>query len=388
MISPFARKRTLVSPQAALAVVVVAAHLAGCHGGPYVAPAPLKTTAMPSGLALKPWDATKVNASSPSGMALVGLNQVFVVLGNLAGFAPNGPGLLVALTPNTGATAVIDLAGSIPPAEHACSNAGAVKADSGKLYVTCTGSWADMTGPGRAVVEVDVATLSVTHLVPVPANFLPDAVAVTADKIWLGNAATHTLVSVDRHTFAVVDGADPKNPLNVPCTDQANSYIPDLAVFNGDLFALCGSSTGEIARFDAATGAFKDKAALGGQPIKMTPTGDGRIAVANSTSVTISFVAVGPGGMTSVPNGFSLPGDSDLEGISARNGFLYVVASGTPEVVKIDLNAAIGPTVVAAVPTANKSFPLSIVPLDDNQAVVSNSGTGEVIGVNFSSAAR
>jgi hypothetical protein len=120
----------------------------------------------------------------------------------------------------------------------------------------------------------------------------------------------------------------------------------------------------------------------------MTLTGDGRIAVANSASATLSFVQVGQAGMTSVPNGLSLAADTDLEGIAARNGFLYVVASGTPEVVKIDLNAAGGATVVAAVPTANKSFPLSIVPLDDNQAVVSNSGTGEVIGVNFSSAAK
>jgi hypothetical protein len=386
MISPFARKKELVSAPAAFAAIVIAAHLAGCHGGPYVAPAPLKTTAMPSGLALKPWDATMVNMSAPSGMALVGLNQVFVALGNLApNFAPNGPGLLVALTPSTGASTVIDLAGSTAPAEHACSNAGAVKADSGKLYVACTGSFADMTGPGRAVVEVDAGALSVTHLVPVPANFLPDAVAVTPDTIWLGDTAGPNLLSIDRHTFAVVGGA---NPSNVPCTDQTTSYISDLAIFNGDLFVLCGSSTGEIVRFDPATGAFKDKAALGGGPVKMTPTGDGRIAVVNSTSVTVSFVTVGQAGMTSVPNGLSLPADSDLEGVAARDGFLFVVASGTPEVIKIDINAQGGPKVVAAVPTANKSFPQSIVPLDDNQAVVSNLMTGEVIGVNFSSAVK
>ena len=247
MISPFARKKELVSAPTALAAIAIAAHLAGCHSGPYVAPAPLKSTAMPSNLALKPWDTTQINMSFPSGMALVGLNQVFVALGNLGpNFSPNGPGLLVALTPNTGATTVIDLAGSTSPAEHACSQAGAVKADSGKLYVACTGSFAAMTGPGRAVVEVDAATLAVTHLVPVPANFLPDAVAVTPDKIWLGNSAGHNLLSVDRHTFALVDGADPNNPLNVPRTDQTNSYISALEVFNGDLFALCGSSTGEI----------------------------------------------------------------------------------------------------------------------------------------------
>lgn len=382
----FTRKQQAILPVPAAALALsIAAYLSGCgKGGPYVAPAPLKSTAMPSGAALKPWDATKINMSFPSGMALVGANQVFVALGNLApDFSPNGPGLLVALTPNTGATTVIDLAGSIAPAEHACSEAGTVKADSGKLYVACTGSFANMTGPGRAVVEVDAATLSVTHLVAAPANFLPDAVAVTPSRIWLGNAAGHTLLAVDRNSFTVV-GA----PLDVPCTDKVNSYISALEVFNGDLFALCGSSTGEIARFDSSTGAFKDKAALGGQPVKMTPTGDGRIAVANSTSLTVSFVTVGQNGMTSVPNGLSLPADSDLEGIAARNGFLYVVASGTPEVVKIDLNASGGPKVVAAVPTATKTFPLSILPLDDNQAVVSNSGTGEVIGVNFSAAAK
>ncbi|GAC1607193.1 MAG: hypothetical protein NVS4B10_22120 [Myxococcales bacterium] len=381
----FTRKKQIVSAPVAVVTLAAAVLAAGCHGGkPYVAPPPLKSTAMPAKAALKPWDPSKTNMSAPSGMALVGLNQVFVALANLApDFSPNGPGLLVALTPNTGATTVIDLAGSTAPAQHACSNASTVKADSGKLYVTCTGSFADPTGPGRALVEVDAATLAVTRLVAMPPNFQPDAVAVAADRIWLGGVGGRTLFAVDRRSFTVIN---PANPVNVPCTDQKFLYIPDLEVADRDLLVLCASSNGEIARLDPATGAFKDKAALSGQPAKLVPTGDGRIAVTNSTSVTVSLVTVGSGGMTSVPNAIALPKDSDLEGIAARNGFLYVVASGTPEVVKIDLNAPGGPKVVAAVATATGSLPLSIVPLDDNQAVVSNSGTGEVIGVNFSAA--
>jgi hypothetical protein len=374
-------------------VACLAATVFTACGGKVSAQAPVSSIALPVGTALKPWDTTKVNAASPAGMAAVSATQIYVALNNIdpTSYAPNGPGLLVGFNPYTGSTVTIDLAidaTPIAPAERSCANSGVVKADSGKLYAACSGSYLSPTGSGRALVEVDPSTNLVSRILALPSSvsFLPYALAPASTKIWLGNSAGPSLASVDRTTWTLLDGAGASQPqIAVNCTKQAAPlpppYISDAAVYGGELFVLCGSSAGEIVRLDAATGAFKDKALVGGQPVQMTQLPDGRIAVTNSTSSTVSFVTIAPGSLTVAT--IALSQTSDLEGVAFFGRYLFTVSSATQTVQKIDLAASGGPKIVSEANTGNNTFPLSVVPLDANHAVVSASLTGKIVGVNF-----
>jgi hypothetical protein len=376
-------------------LAVLSTALVGACGGKTSAQAPVSTIALPSGAALKPWDTTKVNAASPAGMAAVSTTQIYVALNNIdpASYAPNGPGLLVGFNPYTGSTVTIDLAidaTPIAPAERSCANSGAVKADSGKLYAACTGNYFAPTGSGRALVEVDPSTNIVSRILALPSSvsFLPSALAPASTKIWLGNSAGPSLASVDRTTWTLLDGASASQPqIAVNCTKQAanlpSPYISDAAVYGGELFVLCGSSAGEIVRLDAATGAFKDKALVGGQPVQMTQLPDGRIAVTNSTSSTVSFVTVAPAPGSLTVATLALNQTADLEGVAFFDHFLFTVSSSTQTVQKIDLAASGGPKIVSEANTGNNTGPLSVVPLDANHAVVSASLAGKIVGVTF-----
>lgn len=370
-----------------LAASLLAAALALLACGGKSSPAvPLSSIALPSGAALKAWDTTKVNLAFPAGMVQTGGAQIYVALDNYdpATYAPNGPGLLVGFNPYTGASTVIDLAVQTPtaPAEHSCSASGVVKADAGKLYVACSGNYNATSGPDRALVVVDGSTNAVVRTVAMPAGVLPGALALASTKIWLGNQTGPSLVSVDRTSFAVVDGAS-GTPLAVNCTDKTTSYISDAAVYGGDLYVLCGSNTnGEIVRLDAGTGAFKDKALVGVQPVKMTQLSDGRVAVVNSVSGTVSFVTLGSP-LTVAKDAIVINAAADLEGVAFLDHFLFTASSATQTVQKIDLTAASGPKIVAEVNTGNNSGPLSVVPLDDTHAVVSASLAGKIVGVAF-----
>ena len=372
-------------------LAILSTALVGACGGKTSAQAPVSTIALPSGAALKAWDTTKVNAASPAGMAAVSTTQIYVALNNIdpASYAPNGPGLLVGFNPYTGSTVTIDLAVATPiaPAERSCASNGVVKADSGKLYAACSGSYSTPAGSGRALVEVDPGTNAVTRILALPPSlsFMPYALAAASTKIWLGNAAAPSLASVDRATWALVDGASASQPpVAVNCTDTTFGYISDAAVYGGELFVLCGSnSNGEIVRLDAATGAFKDKKLVGAQPVKMTQLPDGRIAIVNSIANTVSFVTIAPTALTVAKDAIVLGAGADLEGVAFFDRYLFTVSSATQTVQKIDLAATGGPKIVAEVNTGNGSGPLSVVPLDANHAVVSASLTGKIVGVTF-----
>lgn len=362
------------------------AALAAC-GGSHSAQPPVSSIALPSGAALKAWDPTKVNLAFPAGMAATSSSQIYVALENLdpATYAPNGPGLLVGFNPYTGSSTVIDLAVATAsaPAEHSCSSSGVVKADAGQLYVACGGNYNVPTGPDRALVVVDSGSNAVTHTVAMPSGFLPDALALTSTRIWLGNSAGPSLASVDRTALALYNGSGSQPLVAVNCTDQTYGYISDAAVYGGDLYVLCGSNTsGEIVRLDAATGAFKDKALVGAQPVKMTQLADGRIAVVNSVSGTVSFVTIATP-LSVAKDAILVNAGADLEGVAFLDHYLFTVSSATQTVQKIDLSAAGGPKIVAEVNTGNGSGPLSIVPLDDSHAMVSASLTGKIVGATF-----
>ena len=371
-------------------LLLAAALLAACGGttAPYRAPTPQSSTAMPSGSALMPWSASDPTTARPAAMALLSPDHVYVSLNNLdANYAPGGPGIVVALQPSTGATTPLNLGGTTG---HDCTNAGALKLDSGKLYVTCTGSYASASGTpalGRQVVELNTTTNVISRTVKAPLDFQPSSIAVTPNKIWVGDASTARIYSIDRQTFAVVDGADPSHPIALPCASlSVNMYasVPDLAYVNGDLFALCSATDGYIVQLDANTGAVKGQEQLVGSiPVAIALTGSGELAISNSVSATVSLVTLSAAGMTVQKDVVKFAGTANLQGIAARDNFFFVVAAATNNVDKYDL-AQQPPKLVSEKSTGDNTSPLAILPLDDNQVLVTNYTTGTVVGLDFS----
>ena len=375
-----------------LALLMTAAiALAACGGsaGPYHAPKPQSSTAMPSGSALMPWAASDPTTARPAALALASSDHAYVSLNNLdATYAPAGPGLVVALQPSTGAVTALNLGGT---SGHDCTNAGALKLDSGKLYVTCTGSYPPASGPadtrGRTVVELDTASNTVSRSVAAPLDFQPSSLAIAPNKIWVGDANTARIYSIDRQTFAVVDGADPSRPIALPCASlSGNTYasVPDLAVVNGSLFALCSATDGYIVQLDENTGAVIGQEQLVGSiPVAIAQISASELAISNSVSATISLVTLGASGMTVQKDVLTFPSTANLQGVAVRDNFLFVVAAATNNVEKFDLSQT-PPKLVSEKATGDNTSPFAILPLDDNQVLVTDYQTGAVAGIDFS----
>lgn len=360
-----------------IAVVSSALVLAAC-GGRNKAPPPLSSIDLPSGAQLKPFNASNPGRSGPS--AMVQLNdKVYLALTNVdANYNPAGPALLVGLVPSTGAQTVIDLGGE---GGHQCLNAGHLASDGKQLYVTCSGGFSDSSG--SAIVEVNPAgSGSVGRHASGPAGFVPGALAVAPGKVWVGDVNSATLISIDRSSFTLADGAGAGHPaIQLPCT-ASFTYVSSMAIIGGDLYALCGATDGYLVRLDATTGAQKGSPALvGGQPIALTATGDGRIAVANSTSGDVALVTASASALSATRS--PLPNSSDLEDVAARNQFLYVVSAATQTVVKVDLGAPGGFKVVDSRSVSPNTDPTRIVMLDDDVGIVSDYLSGKVVGVRF-----
>ncbi len=391
-------------PMIGVQTIVLAALLSACSGGGYLAPPPLPSTTLPSGAALKPWVAGDQGLSKPEGMALAADGRAWVTLTNLdANYAAAGPGMLAGVVPSTGATTLIDLARSdagVPPGsdagvdEHACVNPGAVKSDEGLLLVACGGSYGASTGPGRAVVQVNPVNGSVAHSLAAPGGFQPYSLAGGPTKIWIGDTNTASLASIERSSFALADGADSAHPaIALPCTDAADAYmyVSDLLVDGSDLFALCSAEPdGYIVQLDATTGAVKGSAQLvGATPVAMALLSDGRIAVVNSVDETLALVTRGAAGPTVQRAVYTFAHGAALQDVKARGMFVFTVSSGTNTVQKLDLSqTAQSKMLVGEVNTGDSSYPYNIVPLDDDQAIVSNNGTGVLVGVKFTGSSR
>ena len=367
--------------------IVLAALTAAC-GGSYRAAPPLAKIPLPSGSALRPFDSANPTRAAPSGVAPGPGGSAFVALTNLDdSFAPGGPGMLVRVQPETGATLTILLGGAD---DHACINSGVVRNDGNSLLVGCAGSFAPGELRGRAVAEVDPATNSVLRLAAAPAGFQPSYVAGAPHKIWVGDFGSGRLFSLDRSTFAVIDGADASHPaIQLPCPSSL-TYVSDLLVQGNDLFALCGADDGYLVRLDPETGAVKgDKVLVGAQPTAMVVAGDGRLAVVNSVSGTLTMVTIGAQTLTAAIDFFSFGKSAALQDVRARGQFLYTVASATNTVQKLDLSIQdASKMLVAEVNTGDGSNPWNILPLDDDQAVVSNFIAGNMVGIDFRTGAR
>jgi hypothetical protein len=351
--------------------------LAAACGGTNPPPPPLASIPMPSGAALKPYDASAPSLARPEGMALVNGNA-YVTLANYdASFSSNGPGLLAQVVPSTGATTVIDLGGSDG---HACQEAGLVRLAGNFLYVSCAGNF-DFNNPpkGQAIVEVNPATNAVTRtLTSLPTS--PSGFAAGPTRYWFGDGEGGNVYAIDPATFTVAAG-----PLAIPCpTTGTFSFTGDVMVLNGNLYALCSNDTGGIiSQLDATTGAVKLQADAGPTAVAMTATSDGRIAIISGKDSSIRLVTVAATLTVQTFSQVFSNSTSTLQGVRSLDNFLYTTASGSNTVQKINLAAAGGPAVVDEQNTGTAANPWDILPLDDNHAVVSNQGTQTLTGVTW-----
>jgi hypothetical protein len=354
---------------------------AACGSSTFHAPPAQPHIALPTGAALKPYDPAKPGEARPNYTAQLG-GIVYAGLTNArieGGFLVTaGPGFLAAIDPTSGSVTLIDLGGADG---QQCKNPGVVRADSGKLYVVCTASF-DGADPSRALIEVDPATRAVTRRAAIPQGTIPSGIALTATKIWIGDqGGVNQLLSFDRATFAPVDGADAAHPpIAARCPAEGKfPYIPYVGIVGGDLYALCASTTaGVLGRFDAATGANKGQAPVGASPTQFVGTSDGRIAVVNSIENTLSLVTLGNPMASRVGLTFK-SATATLQDVKARDQFLFTVASGDNTVQKIDLDASGGPRVVAEANTGAGTSPFNLEPIDDDQVVVVNYATSDVV---------
>ena len=362
------------------AALTLAAVAVGCGSSVTKAPAPLAATDLPTGAALKPWSASEASKPWPQAMTQLG-DKVWVALGNVSAtdpyLPPAGPGMLVGLVPSTGAQTVIDLGGADG---HQCSNPGSVKADGGKLYVSCGGPFGVATG--RALIEVDPSGAgSVKRVATIPGDFAPGPVAVVGNRIWVGDGGSDRVLGFDRTSFTA-DAA----PISLNC-GTSFPYVPNLLNVGSDLYVICAASDGYLVRLDATTGAAKgDKVLVGAQPIALVRTADGRIAVVNSTGLTLSMITPSTGGMTVARDVLQFQNSSDLEDVRVFDQFLYVVSAGTKTLIKVDASGA-APKILDEVnlnPAGDSpANPIRAEVLDENTAVVCDSARGKVIGVRF-----
>ena len=364
---------------------VLALTLAAC-GGNYQAPPPQKSIALPKGDQLKPYDPAHPGNANPQGLAQVG-DKVYATLSNQYYDAASksvvnaGPGFLAGIVPSTGAVTLIDLGGTDG---KQCQNPGFVRDSNGLLYAPCSGNFSGADG-SRALVEVDPATSKVTRRAAIPDGRVPNGVAPGPARVWMGDAFSLQVFSVDRKTFTA-DPAASALTLDCPQTPTTGfSYVADVLILYGDLYALCASDiAGTLFRFDAATGAAKGKVVVGPTPSELTATGDGRIAVVNSGDNTLSLVTINGATLSANNKALTFPnGTSLLQDVRARDNFLFTVASGSNSAQKIDLNAKGGPKIVAAASFENGANPYNILPLDDDQAIVTNRQTNSIAAAQW-----
>jgi DNA-binding beta-propeller fold protein YncE len=345
-------------------------------GGSNPPAAPLARIPMPDGSKLHPYDPGNPGAAHPYGMALSG-SKLYVALGNRhddKNLTIAGPGFLAGVVPSQGVTDLIDLGGGVD--DKQCQSAGVVRADGTHVYVTCSGN---VDGSGQALVEVDPAGAKVARSLGLAHS--PSGVAFTSTTIWVGVNDGPNVLAIDRTSFQVSNTAT----ATVPCAAGSYSYVPDVAVIGGDLYALCATDLGgTISRLDAATGQVKGQFGIGASPTELAATSDGRIAIVCSLDNTLWMATPGAGGAITAALAHNYAsGTATLQDVRSFGKYVYTTASLSNTVQKIDVS--VNPVqVVAEVATAANSFPWSIVPLDENTAIVSDSGTTEdLVTVNF-----
>ncbi len=357
------------------------AFLVAACGGPYAAPPPVASIALPDGSKLKPYDPGQPGQARPQGLAEAA-GRVYVSLCNQRDtptFPVNaGPGFLAAFVPGTGEiVALVDLGGSDG---HACQNPGTVRASfDGRLYASCAGDFSG-TDTARAIVEVDPLSNTVTRRTAMPTGQVPSGVAVTATKIWTGDSLVAAVHAIDKATFV----PDPGPGISLDCPKSVYSYVPDVMAIGGDVYALCGSDiAGELYRLDGDTGAVKAHTAVGPIPTELAGLDDGRILVVTDGDNTLSIVTASGGTLTAKPALTFASATSALQDVRAFGHTVFTVASGSNTAQRIDLDAQGGPKVVAEASFGAGAGPWNILPLDGTQAIVSNRGTNTIAAAKW-----
>ena len=356
--------------------VLLFALAAACGGSRHTPP--LNKIPLPKGAALKPYDAANPGTPHPYNMAQLG-GKVFVALGNLRpDYSVGGPGFLVGVVPSQGFTDVIDLGGADG---RQCQNSGAVRTDGTMLYVTCSGDFSSASG--RALVEVDPAAAKATRTRTLAADQAPSGLAVTASKVWIGLSSSASLISVDRTTFALADGADASHQaIQLECPHKIYAYVADLLTVGSDLYALCSSDqAGVIFRLDPSTGAVRGHANVGATPTALAATPDGRLAVVCSGDNTLWLAAPGQGGTITAQLAHTYAsGTSTLQGVRSSDRYVFTTASGSNTVQKIDVSVSPA-KVVAESTTGAGTAPWDVAPLSDDEVVVSDSLSDDLTGL-------
>ena len=353
-------------------IALVATLLAAC-GGNYKAPPSVPSIALPSGAALLPFDATKPGQARPAGMDSFG-GKVYVALQNYDdSYMVRGPGLLGVMNPVTGAVTTINLGGADG---SRCLYPYFVRDNGSKLYVSCTGDIFG-SGAGSSMLEVDPGTGTISRSVKTAIG--PSGFALTSSKIWFGDAQSGNLYAVDRGTFTVTAG-----PLAIPCpTTGTFQSTSDVILVGGDLYAACSNSTGGIlSRLDASSGAVKMQAQVGPNAVEFTQTGDGRIAVVSGTDNNLRLVSISTSALTVATAYTFSSATSTLNDVHARDNFLFTVASGSNTVQRLDLSKTGTQILVGEANLGQSASPFTILPLDDDQALVANQMSNTVVSVS------
>jgi len=353
--------------------------VAAC-GGPYRAPPAVPSVPLPSGGALRPWDPAHPGLARPLGIAQSG-DRAYAALGNYdASFMARGPGMLASFVPSNGSVSLINLGGA---ADKECISAGWVRPDRGLLYVTCSGDF--NTGGGNAIVEVNPAGEgAVTKRFEAPVS--PAGLAITSNRVWFGSALSGAVYALDRNTFALAVG-----PIALTCPATSYQTTNDLAVVNGELYAICSNDVGGVLnRLDATSGALKGTADSGPIAAAMTPTGDGRIAIVSAGDNRLRLVTISQNQLVVQPAYTFSSQTATLQGISALNQFVYTTASDSNTVQKIDLSGSGGTRLVdeKSVGSCDQATgicpgPWNILPLDDFQALVTNQRSSTIVAVKW-----
>ena len=351
---------------------VLALVLAASCGGSKKAPPPVPSITLPAGADLKPFDPAKPSLARPAGMTFFN-GKAWVALANYDDqYVVRGPGLLGVLDPTSGAKTVVDLGGSTG---RQCLEAYWIREDGGKLYVTCTGD-AFNTGDGEAILEVDPSTAKVTRAVTVPTS--PSGLAITPSRIWFGDAFTGNVYAIDRSTFTLVAG-----PLPIACPSTGTYVTTNEVIYvHGDVYAACSNDTGGIlSRLDSASGALKGQADSGPTAVEFTQTGDGRIAIVSGADNKLRLVTIGTSTLT-VAEAYTYSSTTEtLQDVHARGQFLFTAASGSNTVQKLDLTKSGAQMLVGEANVGIGAAPWTIVPLDDDQALVANQTANTVVSV-------
>ena len=359
--------------------------LAAACGGSHPPPPPLAKIALPAGADLNPFDKKNPGTAHPYGMAQLG-QKVYVVLANLhdADYSVAGPGFLVGVIPSQGIADVIDLGG---PDEHQCTNPGFVRTDGSKLYVSCGGDF--LTRAGKALVEVDPATAKVSRSLAIPDPYTPYGLAVTPSKVWIGDTGSTSLISVDRQTFTLLDGAPGHPAPSVTCPKGTGpysyAYLADANYVGTDLYAICASDVaGVLYRLDPGSADVRGHGDVGASPTSVSPTGDGRIAVVCSVDGTLWIGTPGSNGAIATTLAYTYASATAApQDVRGLGNFLFTTASQSNTVQKIDISS-LPAKVVAEVNTGEGTAPYGIVAIDPVTAMVSDSLSNDLARVDFS----